>query len=45
MAVGLTEQDKKYFTYTGGHGLIGSSRVKMQKDILAWLDKYLGTVD
>lgn len=44
-SVGLSEQDKKHITYPGGHGLIGSSRVQMQKDILAWLDKYLGPVD
>lgn len=43
--LGTPEEHKKHITYPGGHGLIGSSRVQMQKDILAWLDKYLGPVD
>lgn len=43
--LGTPEEHKKHITYPGGHGLIGSARVKMQKDILEWLDKYLGPVD
>jgi len=43
--LGTSEEDKKHITYPGGHHVIGSSRVQMQKDIIAWLDKYLGPVD
>ena len=43
--LGTPEEHKKHITYPGGHGLIGLSRIQMQKDILTWLDKYLGPID
>jgi dienelactone hydrolase len=43
--LGIPEEHKKHITYPRRHSLIGSSRVQMQKDIIAWLDKYLGPVD
>lgn len=43
--LGTPEEDKKHLTYPGRHHMLGLSYVQMQKDILSWLDKYLGPVD
>jgi serine/threonine protein kinase/dienelactone hydrolase len=45
MLLGTPEEHRKHITYPGGHSLLGSSRVEMRKDILEWLDRYLGLVN
>jgi cephalosporin-C deacetylase-like acetyl esterase len=44
-ALGTASTDKKHIIYPGGHELLGLLEAQMRKDILAWLDKYLGPVD
>jgi alpha-beta hydrolase superfamily lysophospholipase len=39
------EQHKKLITYPGGHGLFALFNKQMIKDVLDWLDLYLGPVE
>ena len=40
--LGTPSEHKKYTTYLTGHGISGESREQKERDILDWLDKYLG---
>ena len=44
-SLGTPDEHKKHLTYPTGHVISGDSREKMKRDVLAWLDKYLGPVD
>jgi serine/threonine protein kinase/dienelactone hydrolase len=44
-SLGTPDEHKKHLTYPTGHVISGESREKMRRDILAWLDKYLGPVE
>jgi eukaryotic-like serine/threonine-protein kinase len=42
--LGTQEKDKKHLTYKGGHDIFDFGRVEVFKDMLDWLDRYLGPV-
>ncbi|MCI0555227.1 MAG: SUMF1/EgtB/PvdO family nonheme iron enzyme, partial [Anaerolineae bacterium] len=42
--VGTPGRDKDYRAYPGGHGMWGLFGHEVRKDILEWLDRYLGPV-
>jgi serine/threonine protein kinase/dienelactone hydrolase len=43
--LGTTDEHKKHKVYPGGHGLFGLFYKQIRGDILAWLDRYLGSVE
>ncbi len=44
-SLGTPDEHKDHLTYATGHVISGESREKMRRDILEWLDKYLGPPD
>ena len=40
--LGTPAEHKVHKTYPAGHGISGASREQKQRDVLEWLDKYLG---
>jgi cephalosporin-C deacetylase-like acetyl esterase len=44
-SLGTPDEHKDHLTYPTGHVISGESREKMKRDVLAWLDKYLGPVE
>jgi serine/threonine protein kinase/dienelactone hydrolase len=42
--LGTPDEHKDHLTYPTGHVIRGQSREQMKRDILKWLDKYLGHV-
>lgn len=43
--LGTPDEHKKHKVYPGGHGLFGLFYKQIRGDILAWLDRYLGSVE
>ncbi len=43
--LGTPEAHKEHITYPGGHGLLGLFTRQIKADVLAWLDRYLGSVN
>jgi serine/threonine protein kinase/cephalosporin-C deacetylase-like acetyl esterase len=43
--LGTDDQHKKLITYPGGHGLFGLFNKQILKDVLHWLNLYLGPVE
>ncbi|MHC4145485.1 MAG: SUMF1/EgtB/PvdO family nonheme iron enzyme [Planctomycetota bacterium] len=43
--LGTDEQHKEFKPYPGGHGLFGLFSKQIIKDVLGWLDHYLGPVE
>lgn len=43
--LGAPDEDKKHLLYPGGHGLWALFSRQIRKDVLDWLDRYLGPVD
>jgi hypothetical protein len=43
--LGTPEEDLKHIIYPGGHNLGWENRRMYQKDVLDWLDSYLGRVN
>jgi alpha-beta hydrolase superfamily lysophospholipase len=41
-SLGTPDEHKDRRTYPAGHAITGQSREQMKRDILEWLDKYLG---
>jgi hypothetical protein len=41
--LGTPEKDKKHLLYDGDHGIAG--QMDVTKDMLDWLDRYLGPVN
>jgi hypothetical protein len=41
-SLGIAREDKKLLVYDGGHSV---PRTELVKDALAWLDRYLGSVE
>jgi serine/threonine protein kinase/formylglycine-generating enzyme required for sulfatase activity/dienelactone hydrolase len=44
-SLGTPHRHKQHIIYPGGHGLLGLFTRQIKKDVLAWLDRYLGPVD
>ncbi|MHC4534358.1 MAG: protein kinase domain-containing protein [Planctomycetota bacterium] len=42
--LGTADENKKHKLYPGGHGVFGLFYKQIRKDVLAWLDRYLGEV-
>jgi len=43
--LGTPDEHKEHKLYPGGHGVFGLFYKQIRKDVLAWLDRYLGPVD
>jgi hypothetical protein len=43
--LGTDDQHKEHKLYPGGHGLFGLFNKQILKDVIDWLDHYLGPVD
>ena len=42
--LGTPAGDKRHVLYQGGHGVFGVRRSEMIREMLDWLDRYLGPV-
>ena len=42
--LGTPVEDKRHVLYQGGHGVFGVRRSEMIREMLEWLDRYLGLV-
>lgn len=42
---GTPADRKRHVILTGGHGIIGQQRSQSVKEVLDWLDRYLGPVE
>ena len=40
--LGTPVEDKRHVLYQGGHGVFGVRRSEMIREMLEWLDRYLG---
>ncbi len=43
--LGTADEHKKHKLYPGGHGVFGLFYKQIRKDVLAWLDRYLGEIE
>jgi dienelactone hydrolase len=43
--LGTPDEHKEHKLYPGGHGVFGLFYTQIRGDVLAWLDRYLGSVD
>jgi dipeptidyl aminopeptidase/acylaminoacyl peptidase len=42
--LGTPEKDKRHILYQGGHDLMTTARLQVVKEVLNWLERYLGPV-
>jgi pimeloyl-ACP methyl ester carboxylesterase len=43
--LGTPPEHKRHVVLTGGHFIIGQQRSQVVREVLDWLDRYLGPVD
>jgi pimeloyl-ACP methyl ester carboxylesterase len=42
--LGTRAEDKRHILYDAGHGVVSERPAQVRRDVLEWLDRYLGNV-